>query len=132
MEPSTEARRLRKFWFAAVGRTASAYVGVRSCLVQHRSPTSCGSPAVTIRSVAAKAATATPNVYSYYADREALLIALRWLAISTLFAYPSAGRLPELVSRPARLCSRANDKGNSRRRTNRVWNGDSGAEAICL
>jgi AcrR family transcriptional regulator len=39
-----------------------------------------GEEAVTIRGVAAEAATTTPTVYSYYADREALLTALRALA----------------------------------------------------
>ena len=39
-----------------------------------------GEEAVTIRGVATKAATTTPTVYSYYADREALLAALRALA----------------------------------------------------
>src|ERR1700682_5286255 len=39
-----------------------------------------GEEAGTIRGVAAEAATTTPTVYSYYADREALLTALRALA----------------------------------------------------
>ena len=39
-----------------------------------------GEEAVTIRGVAAEAGTTTPTVYSYYADREALLTALRALA----------------------------------------------------
>ena len=39
-----------------------------------------GEEGVTIRGVAAAAKTTTPTVYSYYADREALLLALRSVA----------------------------------------------------
>src|SRR5260370_2717470 len=46
-----------------------------------------GEEAVTIRGVAAEAATTTPTVYSYYADREALLTALRALAFQRFSAY---------------------------------------------
>ena len=50
-----------------------------------------GEEAVTIRGVAAEAATTTPTVYSYYADRAALDIAHRRpRAIS--------GHLPELLT----------------------------------
>lgn len=46
-----------------------------------------GEDAVTIRGVAAEAGTTTPTVYSYYADREALLTALRALAFQRFSAY---------------------------------------------
>lgn len=46
-----------------------------------------GEEAVTIRGVAAKAATTTPTVYSYYADRETLLTALRAVAFQRFSAY---------------------------------------------
>src|SRR5688572_9840686 len=39
-----------------------------------------GEEGITIRGVAAAAKTTTPTVYSYYADREALLVALRSVA----------------------------------------------------
>src|SRR5262249_45655533 len=51
-----------------------------------------GEEAVTIRGVAAEAATTTPTVYSYYADREALLMALRGLAFQRFSAYLSKSR----------------------------------------
>jgi AcrR family transcriptional regulator len=51
-----------------------------------------GEEAVTIRGVAAKAATTTPTVYSYYVDREALLIALRALAFQRFSAYLAKSR----------------------------------------
>jgi AcrR family transcriptional regulator len=51
-----------------------------------------GEEAVTIRGVAAKAATTTPTVYSYYADREALLKALRALAFQRFSAYLAKSR----------------------------------------
>jgi len=51
-----------------------------------------GEEAVTIRGVAAKAATTTPTVYSYYADREALLTALRGLAFQRFSAYLAKSR----------------------------------------
>ena len=54
-----------------------------------------GEEAVTIRGVAAEAATTTPTVYSYYADREALLTALRALAFQRFSAYlAKIARLP--------------------------------------
>src|SRR5260370_1500625 len=46
-----------------------------------------GEEAVTLRGVAAEAVTTTPTVYSYYADREALLTALRALAFQRFSAY---------------------------------------------
>jgi AcrR family transcriptional regulator len=51
-----------------------------------------GEEAVTIRGVAAGAATTTPTVYSYYADREALLTALRALAFQRFSAYLAKSR----------------------------------------
>jgi AcrR family transcriptional regulator len=45
-----------------------------------------GEEAVTIRGVAARAATTTPTVYSYYPDREALLTVLRALAFQRFSA----------------------------------------------
>jgi len=51
-----------------------------------------GEEAVTIRGVAAQAATTTPTVYSYYADREALLTALRGLAFARFSAYLAKSR----------------------------------------
>jgi AcrR family transcriptional regulator len=51
-----------------------------------------GEEAVTIRGVAAKAATTTPTVYSYYADREALLTALRALAFQRFSAHLAKSR----------------------------------------
>jgi AcrR family transcriptional regulator len=51
-----------------------------------------GEDAVTIRGVAAEAATTTPTVYSYYADREALLAALRTLAFARFSAYLAKSR----------------------------------------
>jgi len=51
-----------------------------------------GEEAVTIRGVAAEAATTTPTVYSYYADREALLTALRTLAFQRFSAYLAKSR----------------------------------------
>jgi len=51
-----------------------------------------GEEAVTIRAVAAKASTTTPTVYSYYADREALLSALRALAFARFSAYLQKSR----------------------------------------
>jgi len=51
-----------------------------------------GEEAVTIRGVAAEAATTTPTVYSYYADREALLTALRALAFQRFSAYLAKSR----------------------------------------
>ena len=51
-----------------------------------------GEEAVTIRRVAAEAATTTPTVYSYYADREALLTALRGLAFQRFSAYLQKSR----------------------------------------
>jgi len=51
-----------------------------------------GEEAVTIRGVATKAATTTPTVYSYYADREALLTALRALAFQRFSAYLAKSR----------------------------------------
>jgi AcrR family transcriptional regulator len=51
-----------------------------------------GEEAVTIRGVAAAAATTTPTVYSYYADREALLTALRALAFARFSAHLQKSR----------------------------------------
>src|ERR1700704_5941433 len=51
-----------------------------------------GEEAVTIRGVAAEAGTTTPTVYSYYADREALLTALRALAFQRFSAYLAKSR----------------------------------------
>jgi AcrR family transcriptional regulator len=51
-----------------------------------------GEEAVTIRGVAAEAETTTPTVYSYYADREALLTALRALAFQRFSAYLAKSR----------------------------------------
>jgi AcrR family transcriptional regulator len=51
-----------------------------------------GEQAVTIRAVAAKAGTTTPTVYSYYADREALLKALRTLAFRRFSAHLAKSR----------------------------------------
>lgn len=51
-----------------------------------------GEEAVTIRGVAAEAGTTTPTVYSYYADREALLAALRALAFQRFSAYLAKSR----------------------------------------
>src|SRR5258707_12198683 len=51
-----------------------------------------GEEAVTIRGVAAEAATTTPTVYSYYADREALLTALRALAFQRFSAHLKKSR----------------------------------------
>jgi AcrR family transcriptional regulator len=51
-----------------------------------------GEEAVTIRGVAAEAATTTPTVYSYYADREALLTALRALAFQRFSAHLGKAR----------------------------------------
>ncbi len=51
-----------------------------------------GEEAVTIRGVAAKAATTTPTVYSYFSDREALLKALRTLAFQRFSAYLQKSR----------------------------------------
>ncbi|QOZ35825.1 hypothetical protein XH92_32460 [Bradyrhizobium sp. CCBAU 53421] len=51
-----------------------------------------GEEAVTIRGVAAEAATTTPTVYSYYADREALLMALRKLAFQRFSAHLAKSR----------------------------------------
>jgi AcrR family transcriptional regulator len=51
-----------------------------------------GEEAVTIRGVAAEAATTTPTVYSYYADREALLTSLRSLAFQRFSAYLAKSR----------------------------------------
>jgi AcrR family transcriptional regulator len=48
--------------------------------------------AVTIRGVAAEAGTTTPTVYSYYADREALLTALRALAFRRFSAHLAKSR----------------------------------------
>ena len=52
-----------------------------------------GEEAVTIRGVAAEAATTTPTVYSYYADREALLTALRALAFQRFSADARRGEI---------------------------------------
>ncbi len=51
-----------------------------------------GEEAVTIRGVAADAGTTTPTVYSYYADREALLTALGALAFQRFSAYLQKSR----------------------------------------
>lgn len=51
-----------------------------------------GEAAVTIRGVATEAQTTTPTVYSYYADREALLTALRSLAYQRFHAYLAKSR----------------------------------------
>jgi AcrR family transcriptional regulator len=51
-----------------------------------------GEEAVTIRGVATAAATTTPTVYSYYADREALLTALRALAFTRFSAHLQKSR----------------------------------------
>ena len=51
-----------------------------------------GEEAMTIRQVAAEAGTTTPTVYSYYADREALLAALRALAFQRFSAYLGKSR----------------------------------------
>ncbi len=51
-----------------------------------------GEEAVTIRGVATEAGTTTPTVYSYYADREALLTALRALAFQRFSAYLAKAR----------------------------------------
>jgi AcrR family transcriptional regulator len=51
-----------------------------------------GEEAVTIRSVAAEAATTTPTVYSYYTDREALLTALRSIVFQRFSAYLQKSR----------------------------------------
>lgn len=51
-----------------------------------------GEEAVTIRAVATEAGTTTPTVYSYYADREALLTALRALAFQRFSAYLAKSR----------------------------------------
>jgi AcrR family transcriptional regulator len=51
-----------------------------------------GEDAVTIRAVAAEAATTTPTVYSYYTDREALLTALRELAFQRFSAHLQKSR----------------------------------------
>jgi AcrR family transcriptional regulator len=51
-----------------------------------------GEEAVTIRGVAAEAATTTPTIYSYYADREALLMALRDVAFRRFSAYLAKSR----------------------------------------
>jgi AcrR family transcriptional regulator len=51
-----------------------------------------GEDAVTIRAVAAKAATTTPTVYSYYGDREALLAALRALAFQRFSGFLAKAR----------------------------------------
>jgi len=51
-----------------------------------------GEEAVTIRGVAAGAGTTTPTVYSYYADREALLTALRACAFRRFSAYLQKSR----------------------------------------
>jgi AcrR family transcriptional regulator len=51
-----------------------------------------GEEAVTIRGVAAQALTTTPTVYSYYADREALLSALRALAFARFSAHLQKSR----------------------------------------
>jgi AcrR family transcriptional regulator len=51
-----------------------------------------GEEAVTIRAVAAEADTTTPTVYSYYADREALLTSLRALAFQRFSAYLQKSR----------------------------------------
>jgi len=51
-----------------------------------------GEEAVTIRGVAVEAKSTTPTVYSYYADREALLIALRDLAYQRFKAYLAKSR----------------------------------------
>jgi AcrR family transcriptional regulator len=51
-----------------------------------------GEEAVTIRGVAMKAATTTPTLYSYYTDREALLMALRALAFQRFSAYLQKSR----------------------------------------
>ncbi|MET4482167.1 AcrR family transcriptional regulator [Bradyrhizobium sp. F1.13.3] len=51
-----------------------------------------GEDAVTIRGVASEAATTTPTVYSYFADREALLTALRTLAFQRFSAHLAKSR----------------------------------------
>jgi len=51
-----------------------------------------GEEAVTIRGVAAEADTTTPTVYSYYADREVLLTALRTLAFQRFSAFLQKSR----------------------------------------
>ena len=51
-----------------------------------------GEEAVTIRAVASEASTTTPTVYSYYADREALLTALRSLVHQRFTAHLSKSR----------------------------------------
>jgi AcrR family transcriptional regulator len=51
-----------------------------------------GEEAVTIRGVAAEAGTTTPTVYNYYADREALLMALRELVFQRFSAYLQKSR----------------------------------------
>jgi len=51
-----------------------------------------GEDAVTIRAVAVEAGSTTPTVYSYYADREALLTALRALAFQRFSAYLQKAR----------------------------------------
>jgi AcrR family transcriptional regulator len=51
-----------------------------------------GEGAVTIRAVAAAADTTTPTVYQYYADREALLGALRALAFQRFSTYLGKSR----------------------------------------
>jgi AcrR family transcriptional regulator len=51
-----------------------------------------GEEAVTIRGVAAEAATTTPTVYSYYADRETLLTALRAIAFARFSSHLQKSR----------------------------------------
>jgi AcrR family transcriptional regulator len=51
-----------------------------------------GEEAVTIRGVAAQAATTTPTVYSHYANREELLRAVRALAFQRFSAYLAKSR----------------------------------------
>ena len=59
-----------------------------------------GEPGITIRGVAAAAKTTTPTVYSYYADREALLVALRSVAYLRFVAYMTkASNFKELCAR---------------------------------
>jgi len=65
-----------------------------------------GEEAVTIRGVAAAAATTTPTVYSYYADREALLTALRTLAFQRFSAHLAKSRdFPDTCVRHLEFCT---------------------------
>ena len=74
-------------WRDALARRQSCLLKAADALWQ-----SGGEEAVTIRGVAAEAATTTPTVYSYYADREALLTALRTLAFQRFSAFLAKSR----------------------------------------